>query len=200
MFPGFQNSADAAEAASPRHVPICISENTEGPVVIRIKGGILEVSQIRATERFEASNDETILGVPIGKTITRIRVPAVYRYHVVLAEEWKVLLKHKRFIVISPPLQPSLPVAIDTKKLQAEASGRWSPLTGEGRIAELKRYITMSLNAKVATPSFIQFQREAARQTLKEFVAKWLVTPRSNGSLRRRTPFTCSSPTNPFSR
>jgi hypothetical protein len=64
----------------------------DDPVVIHIKGGLLEVSTIRAPEQFEASVDETILGVPIGKTATRIHVPAVYRYHVELDSDWRVLL------------------------------------------------------------------------------------------------------------
>ena len=36
--------------------------------------------------------------------------------------------------------------------------------------------ISASLAAKAALPSYIQFQREAARTTVTEFVTKWLVT------------------------
>ena len=159
-----------------RVVPVCISEVTDRPMVVHIKGGLLEVSTIRAPETFAASNDETILGIPIGTTITRIRVSAVYRYHVKLDPDWKVMLKDKTFVVISPPVTPSVPVAIDTEKLEAEASGRWSLLTGESRKADLLKSITKSLDAKAASPTYINFQREVARQTLKEFVAKWLIT------------------------
>lgn len=158
-----------------RVVPVCSTETSQMEVV-RIKGGLLEVSSIKAQERFDRSTDETILGVFIGKTISSIRVPAVYRYQVELAPEWKVLLKDKTFIVVSPPVKPSLPVAIDTEKLEAEASGRWSFFTGEDRKAELLRSITKTLAAKAVSPSYVQFQREMARETLKEFVAKWLVT------------------------
>jgi hypothetical protein len=103
-------------------------------------------------------------------------VPAVYRYHVELDSDWRVLLKDKTFTVISPPVTPSLPVAIDTEKLQAEASGTWSLLTGESRISALQASIMRTLAAKAASPSYVQFQREAARQTLKEFVTRWLIT------------------------
>lgn len=159
-----------------RVIPVCTSKDAEETKVVYIKGGLLEVSSIRAPEQFDASTDETILGVSVGKTISRIKVPAVYRYHVELDPQWKVILKDKTFIVISPPVKPSLPVAIDTAKLEAEASGRWSLLTGESRKMELQKSITKTLEAKASSPSYINFQRETARRTLKDFVAKWLVT------------------------
>ncbi len=157
-------------------VPTCTSETDGKTEVVRIKGGLLEVSTIKAPEVFERNTPETILGVEIGSTISRIRVPAVYHYHVELAPEWKVLLKDKTFIVISPAVRPSLPVGIDTAKLEAEASGRWSLFTGEERKAQLQKSITQTLAAKAITPTYVNFQREAARETLKEFVAKWLIT------------------------
>jgi hypothetical protein len=103
-------------------------------------------------------------------------VRAVFRYHVELAPNWKVLLRDKTFIVISPPVKASLPVAIDTATLQAESNGTWSILTGQSHIDELQRSITQNLAAKAMSPSYVNFQREAARQGLREFVAKWLVT------------------------
>ncbi len=149
---------------------------TEGPVVLHIKGGLLEVSTIHATEQFERSTKERLLGVPIGKTVTRIRVPAVYRYHVDLGSDWRVLLKDKTFTVTSPQVVPSLPVGFDTAQLQAEASGRWSFVTGTQRIATLQASITGTLATKASGPAYVELQREVARQTLREFVARWLIT------------------------
>lgn len=159
-----------------RNAPVIVSPVTEGPVVLRIKGGLLEVSTITAPEQFTATINHTILGVPVGPTVASIRVPAVYRYHVKLESDWRVVLSNKTFVVISPPVTPSLPVAIDTAKLQAQSSGSWSILTGQASIASLQQSITKSLEAKAAMPTYIQLQREAARQTIKEFVAKWLIT------------------------
>ncbi|MEO5688973.1 MAG: hypothetical protein ABIR54_16570 [Burkholderiaceae bacterium] len=148
----------------------------EVPIVVHVKGGLLEVSTLRGVETFQATTDETVLGLPIGKTVSRIRVPAVYRYHVELAPEWKILLKDKTFIVIAPAVKPSLPVAIDTSRLESESSGEWSLLTGTPRLAELQRSLTRSLAEKADSPAYVQLQRDVARQTLKEFVGKWLVT------------------------
>ena len=90
---------------------------TDEPVVMRTNGGLLEVTIIRSPERFEASQDHTILGIDVGRTVSLIRDPAVFRYHIELAPEWKILLTDKTFIVVAPPVKPSLPVAIDTAHL-----------------------------------------------------------------------------------
>jgi len=161
---------------APSSSPTCTSEQSSTPVVIHTNGGLLEVSRIQTTEIIEATTRETLLGIPIGNTVARLRVPAVYRYHVELAPEWTVHLKNKTFVVISPPVKSSVPVAIDTGRLQAEASGTWSVFTGIARIDELRASITKTLNDKAESPAYVQLQRETARQTLKEFVKKWLVT------------------------
>ena len=143
--------------------------------VIRTKGGLLAVSTIKAPEFFQATADHQVIGVPVGQTTSQIRVSALYSYHVELAPEWKVTLRDKTFIVIAPRVKPTLPVAIDTAKLERYASGTWSLFTGESELNRLQRSITASLAAKAALPSYIQFQREAARTTVTEFVTKWLV-------------------------
>ena len=143
--------------------------------VIRTKGGTLAVSTIKAPELFQASVDHTVLGVPVGTTTSQIRVQAVYHYHVELAPEWKVTVRDKTFIVIAPRPQPTLPVAIDTATLERYASGTWSLFTGAAELDRLQRSISQHLASKAALPSYVQFQREAARITVSEFVTKWLV-------------------------
>ena len=146
------------------------------PLVMRTKGGLLEVSRILATEHFESSQSHTILGVPVGNTITHIRVPAVYRYHIELAPEWRIILRDKTFIVIAPPVKPTLPVAIDTALLASYSSGAWSIFTGHTLLNQLQRSITQALALRAITPNYVQIQRETARKTVAEFVAKWLIT------------------------
>ena len=143
--------------------------------VIRTKGGLLAVSTIKAPEIFHATADHTVLGVPVGQTTSQIRVQAVYSYHVELAPEWKVTVRDKTFIVIAPRVKPTLPVAIDSARLERYASGAWALFTGAGELDRLQRSISQSLAAKAGLPSYIQFQREAARATVTEFVTKWLV-------------------------
>lgn len=145
--------------------------------VIRSKGGLLQVSSIRSPETFSATRPHDLLGLDLGATVTQIRVPAVFHYHIELARKWPVRVRPDgSVIVIAPPVQPTLPVAIDTARLERHAEGRWSFFTGTAELDALQRSITQTLAVKAASPSYIAFQREAARQTVAEFVQRWLLT------------------------
>jgi len=152
-----------------------VTTATSTAVVMRTPGGLLEVSTITAEERFDSSTTHTILGVPVGTTIAQVRVPAVYRYHIPLAKDWTLRQTGQALVVVAPAVQPSLPVAIDLSKLESFSSGLWSPLTGAGALTALQRSITATLAAKASTPERIVLQREAARQTVTDFVHKWVL-------------------------
>lgn len=150
------------------------THSTSDAVVMRTPGGLLEVSKITAEERFDSTTSHTVLGVPMGKTVAQVRVPTVYRYHIPLAKDWNILLSGNNLIVVAPPVQPSLPVAIDTGKLESFSSGLWSPITGANAVDSLQRSITARLGEKAASQQLIVMQRESARQTVGEFVHKWV--------------------------
>ena len=95
-------------------------------------------------------------------------MPAVYRYRVELAPQWTVLLRGKTAIAIAPVEKPALPVAIDTSKLEARATGLWSAFTGSTRTEELQRSISQSLEIKAKSPAQIQLQREATRRPTED--------------------------------
>ena len=158
------------------------SHVTQDLVVMRTPGGLLEVSTITAEERFDSTTGYTVLGVPVGKTVAQIKVPAVYRYHIPLARDWDFRISGRTLIVVAPPARPSLPVAIDTGKLASFSSGIWSPITGTDAVGALQKSITLKLAEKAASPQLLLLQREAARQTVSEFVQKWVVDqPRWKG-------------------
>jgi hypothetical protein len=70
-----------------------------------------------------------------------------------LAPEWRILLRKDAFVVIAPSVKPSLPVAIDTTKIEVPSSGVWSLLTGQKRIQELARRISPLLTEKAVSPT-----------------------------------------------
>src|SRR5258708_3970961 len=72
------------------------------PIVMRHRGGLLEVSTITNVEVFEATKEHQILGVNVGKTVSRIRVPAYYRFQVDLDSQWKIFVRDKKFVAIAP--------------------------------------------------------------------------------------------------
>ena len=151
-----------------------ITAYSSNMLVMRTPGGLLEVSTIASEERFDSTTTHTVLGVPVGTTVAQVRVPAVYRYHIPLAKDWNLRLSGNALVVIAPPVSPSLPVAVDTGKLESFSSGLWSPMTGSAAVAVLQKSITSTLEAKASKPEMIYLQRESARKTVSEFVQKWV--------------------------
>ena len=94
-------------------------------IVMRTPGGLLEVSTLRARETFTSSYVYSFIGVPLGRTVTQIRVPAYYKYQIALAPEWRILRTGKVFTVIPPPVRPGLPIAVDLGQMQQQAGGTW---------------------------------------------------------------------------
>lgn len=161
------------EAKSP--LSTWLEQSTDEAVVMRTPGGLLEVSSIASEERFDSTIAHEVLGMPVGHTTVQVKVPAVYRYHIPLANEWKLQLKDQTLLVVAPPVNPTLPVAIDTTKLETFATGIWSPITGKKAIDALQTSITPRLAQKAKTPEMLIRQREYARKTVSEFIEKWVI-------------------------
>lgn len=160
----------------------------EEVLVMRTPGGLLEVSTLHASEHFDQTIEYTLLGIKVGKTVPHIRVPAVYRYHIELAPEWPVRRVGHEFTVVAPRVKPSLPVAVDLGRMQKDVGGSWVLVAFNATedLDVLERQVTAKLAAKASSPAYIQMQREHARQTVKEFVEKWLLTqPRWRDDSRR---------------
>lgn len=155
-------------------------------LVMRTKGGLLEVSRILATEQFDTRFVYSVLGLEVGETVPHIRVPAVYRYHIELAPEWRIIRTGSLFTVVTPPVKPSLPVAVDLARIQKDVGGTWLllPFNRSDDLNALERKVTPTLADKAGSPAYLQLQREEARKTVTEFVKKWLVT---------QTPWTTES-------
>lgn len=153
------------------------SEPSEEVIVLRTSGGLLEVSRIEVTEVMDARFQHTLLGVKIGETVPRIRVPAVYRYHVKLDREWKVLRKDGVFTVVAPSVRPSLPVAVNFAGMEKVVGGSWmlQPITGREDLDDLERAITVKLERKAGSRDYLERQRSQARATIREFARKWIV-------------------------
>jgi hypothetical protein len=145
---------------------------------MRTPGGLLEVSRIEATERFDKTFIYSVLGSEVGETTAYIRVPAVYRYHIELAPEWKIERSGDAFRVVTPPIRPTLPVAVDFARMEKDVGGTWVliPFNRESDLNALEREITAKLAEKASSPAYLKMQRNMARRTVAEFVEKWLVT------------------------
>ena len=145
---------------------------------MRTPGGLLEVSTMRMTEQFDKRFVYEVLGLEVGETVAHVRVPATFRYHIELAPLWKIERTDEVFRVVTPPVKPSLPVAVDLARLEQDEGGSWLllPFNADADREALMRELTAKLAQKAASPAYLALQREDARKTVTEFVEKWLVT------------------------
>ena len=134
------------------------------PVVMRTKGGLLEVSKVVSTQ----SITKIFPGLFLDRSVT-ITVPATYRYHVELAPEWKFMRQDNVFVVVAPPIKPSMPVAINTAEMAITTNLPF----GDAAKLQAAQQITPTLNEMF--PAYMARQRGDARKTIAEFVTKWVL-------------------------
>ncbi|MEO6064329.1 MAG: hypothetical protein ABIP49_00920 [Lysobacterales bacterium] len=145
------------------------------PVVFTTPGGLLLVTTIQATETFERTSKRKRFGMPLGTTVSKIRIPATYQYHIEMAKDWRAYVRDGKFLVIAPQVKPFVPVAINTSKMEMETKTGWLRFNGQENLDMLIRELSPEL-AKLATaPYYIELQREVARRAVADFATKWLI-------------------------
>lgn len=147
------------------------------------KGDILEVATVEMDETFTRMNMKTLAWnlFYLGTTISEVRVPAVYRYHIKLSDDWKVTVEGDRCLVIAPIIRPSQPPAIRTEKMEKKSVAGWARFDAAQNMTELEKSITPSLESRAGNKSHIDRVRDPARKAVAEFVKTWLLSnPKQN--------------------
>ncbi|MEJ2581372.1 MAG: hypothetical protein P8127_07020 [Acidobacteriota bacterium] len=140
-------------------------------------GARLELASFEAVEVLRTS-DELRVGwdlISLGTTITEIRVPVTYRYHVRLDEPWLLEVEDQSCIVHAPALSPTLPPAIDTAGMERFSDRGWLRFNEADQMEELERGVTAALSERASDPRHIDMVRERCRLELAEFVRTWLL-------------------------
>lgn len=140
-------------------------------------GDRLELASVETREVF-LEKDELDLGwLHLGTTEVELAVPAVYRFHVALAEGMKIEVKRHgdlvRCVVHAPRLRPTLPPAIRTEGLVKRSANGWARFNADERLAELERQLTAELTLRAREK--VPLACESARTRLAGFVSRWLV-------------------------
>ena len=139
--------------------------------------GRLEVATLENTKVFKRTNTRTILWnkINLGTTVTEIKVPATFRYHIDLSAEWKIEVRDQQCIVIAPMLLPTTPVAIHTDKIEKRSENGWGRFNADEQMDGLMQSITPRLTSHASSDSHLNLVREHARKTVAEFVRQWLM-------------------------
>jgi hypothetical protein len=140
-------------------------------------GSKLELAAYETVETFTRSDDRRVLFdlVPLGTTVTEIRVPVTYRYHLRLDDPWHLLVSGQTCVVHAPSFRPTLPPAIDTARLEKHAESGWLRFNEDEQMEELERTITPSLSIRAGNPEHMNLIREECRQRVADFVRSWLL-------------------------
>ena len=146
----------------------------------KLKGtgmGNLELATAEATESFSRMDSKTIAWdlLYLGTTETEIKVPVTYRYHLRLADRWRLNVSNQTCIVYAPAIRPSLPPAIHTDQMQKRSDPGWARFNVGEQMNELEQSITPTLRRYAGDPRHMGMVRETCRKTVAEFVRNWLL-------------------------
>jgi hypothetical protein len=141
------------------------------------QGDILEVATLEADETFTRMDARTLAWnlIYLGTTVSEIRAPAVYRYHIKLSDAWSLSSHGTTCVVIAPSLRPSLPPAIRTDKMEKKTQAGWGRFNATQNLIDLEKSITPMLQRRAGNSTHIDSIREPARQAVAKFVQTWLI-------------------------
>ena len=147
------------------------------PEISSTGAGNLELATSDQTETFRAEDEKSILWdkLYLGKTISEIRVPVTYRYHLRMADPWQLDVSGQTCIVIAPSVRPSLPPAIHTDKMEKKSEAGWGRFNASEQMTGLEKSITPTLSQYASDEKHITLAREQCRKTVAEFVKTWLL-------------------------
>jgi hypothetical protein len=140
-------------------------------------GTLLELAAFEATETISRTDDRRIFFdmVPLGSTVSEIRVPVTYRYHLRLDEEWRLEVSDGVCVVHAPPIRPSLPPAIHTDRMEKRSESGWLRFNEDEEMEALERSLTPTLAARAGNADHIELVRERCRARVADFVENWLL-------------------------
>ena len=140
-------------------------------------GAKLELATFEATEVLRSTDELRVAWdlIPLGTTVTEIRVPVTYRYHLRLDEPWRLEVFEQGCVVHAPPIRPTLPPAIHTDGLERHSERGWMRFNEDEQMEDLERSLTAALSERASDPVHLEMVRERCRLEVAEFVRSWLL-------------------------
>lgn len=145
--------------------------------IISTQGDILEVATMQTDETITKYDMKTLFqdALYLGTTVSEIRTPVFYRYHIRLSDPWEIRVHGGACIVHAPALRPSLPPAIRTEGLEKKSAAGWLRFNAAENLAALEKELTGTLEKRAGNAAHLNLIREKARESLAQFAQKWLM-------------------------
>lgn len=181
------NGAGGAIENAVRELPSIAEKFREGritttfveglPDATSTQGNILELATSENQEFFRREDSKlTLWGyLDLGTTVSEIRVPVTFRYHLRLTDPWRLSVRGNVCVVAAPRVRPSLPPAIHTDRMEKSTTSGWGRFNKGENLAELERGLTPMLEERAADPRHLRLVREECRKSVAEYVRNWLV-------------------------
>lgn len=147
------------------------------PTIQGAGSGRLEVATTEAIETFERSDERRVLwdAFSLGTTVSEVRVPVTYRYHLRLDDPWRIEVSGPICIVYAPAIRATQPPAIHTEGMRRRVAEDLLRFDGADQLAKLEESITPRLRQMAQDPQHIDLVRDSARQTVDRFIRQWLL-------------------------
>ena len=147
------------------------------PEISTTGSGNLELATSEQVETFRAEDEKSVLWdkLYLGKTVSEIRVPVTYRYHLRLADAWQLDVSGQTCVVVAPAVRPSLPPAIHTDRMEKKSEAGWGRFNALEQMADLEKSVTPTLSQYAGDTKHAALVREQCRKTVAEFVKAWLL-------------------------
>jgi hypothetical protein len=147
------------------------------PEIVGTGGDILEVAVLESEETFRRSDSKNVFwnSLYLGTTVSEIRVPVTYRYHVQLSDPWRLATRDRVCLVLGPPIRASQPPAIHTDRMVKSTERGWARFNQGENLAELERSLTPTLKDRAVDARRMRLVREMSRQSVAGFVRRWLM-------------------------
>jgi hypothetical protein len=144
--------------------------------IVSTQGDVLEVAVLETQETVTRHDVRTAFHnlLYLGTTVSEIRVPVVYRYHIRLSDPWQITMQGSRCEIRCPPLRPTLPPALRTEAMEKKSEAGWLRFNAAENLAALERELTPTLEKRAANTTHLQQVRESARQSVAAFARKWM--------------------------
>jgi len=145
--------------------------------IVSTDGDILEVATLETDETVTKYDMKSLFNQTfyLGTTISEIRTPVVYRYHIKLSDDWQLKIENGQCIVHAPALRPSLPPAIRTDRMEKKSEAGWLRFNAAESLAALEKNLTPTLEKRAGNRSHLNLVRESSRKSVAEFVKKWFL-------------------------
>ena len=171
-------TAEAVKGLGAGFTSMTITETFTAAIpTLGTEGMLLELAQLEATETFERRDEKRAFYdlVPLGTTVSEIRVPVTYRYHLRLDDQWKLSVRDGVCRVQAPSIQPTLPPAIHTDGMEKRIEGSWLRFDEHDVMDDLEQSLSLRLSARAKSPRRIDLVREICRTRVTDFVRSWLL-------------------------